>query len=76
MYLYIIVIGWLYVTLLMAATEKTMTAAVLTFLGYGLVPCVVVVGAMALALRRRRASDGAVGQDAHQPHGTDSQRDQ
>jgi len=76
MYLYIIVIGWLYVAVLMAATEKTLTAALLTFLGYGLVPCAVVVGAMALALRRRRASRMAVGQDAHQPHGADPEHDQ
>lgn len=74
MYLYIIVIGWLYVVVLMAATEKTLTAALLTFLGYGLVPCAVVVGAIGLALRRRRAS--GVGQDAHQPHGADPEHDQ
>ncbi len=76
MYLYIIVIGWLYVVLLMAATEKTLTAAVLTFLGYGLLPCSVVVGAMALVLRRRRGSGGAVGQDAREPDRPDTQRDQ
>lgn len=76
MYLHIIVIGWLYVALLMAATEKTLTSMLLTFLGYGLVPCAVVIGALALGLRRRRVSGVAVGQDAHQPHGADPERDQ
>ncbi|HSD61053.1 MAG TPA: hypothetical protein VLC55_09390 [Burkholderiales bacterium] len=76
MYLYIIVIGWLYVVVLMAATEKTLIAALLTFLGYGLVPCAVMVGAIVLALRRRNASRTAMGQDPHQPHGADPEHDQ
>lgn len=75
MYLYIIVIGWLYVVILMAATEKTLTAAVLTFLGYGLVPCAVLVGAWAL-VRPRRRSRMAVGQDPGEPDRADAQRDQ
>lgn len=37
--MYIIVIAWLYVTLLMAATEDSIIAGVLTFGFYGLVPC-------------------------------------
>jgi biotin transporter BioY len=37
--MYIIAIAWLYVTVLMAATEKTITAGLLTFLFYGLFPC-------------------------------------
>ncbi|MBM3351028.1 MAG: hypothetical protein FJY53_04480 [Betaproteobacteria bacterium] len=37
--MYIIAIAWLYVTLLMAATEKTLTAGLLTFVFYGLLPC-------------------------------------
>jgi hypothetical protein len=37
--MYIIVIAWLYVTVLMAATEKTIAAGLLTFMFYGLVPC-------------------------------------
>jgi hypothetical protein len=75
MYLYIIVIGWLYVVVLMAATEKTLVAAVLTFLGYGLVPCAVVVGALGLTLRGRR-SGMSVGDEVHQPHRADPQGDE
>ena len=74
MYLYIIVIGWLYVVLLMAATEKTLTAAVLTFLGYGLVPIVVMVWATLAGLRRRRRSM-PVGEVSQQPDRADTQRD-
>lgn len=76
MYLYIIVIGWLYVVLLMAATEKTMTAAVLTFLGYGLVPIAVIVSASLVTSRCRRGSGMPVGEEPQQPDRADPQRDQ
>ena len=36
--MYIIAIGWLYVTLLMAATETNITAGILTFVLYGVAP--------------------------------------
>ena len=36
--MYVIAIGWLYVTLLMAATEANITAGVLTFTLYGAAP--------------------------------------
>jgi heme A synthase len=36
--MYVIAIGWLYVTLLMAATEPNLTAGVLTFAVYGAAP--------------------------------------
>jgi hypothetical protein len=35
---HIIVIAWLYVTILMAATEPSLVGGVLTFLVYGLAP--------------------------------------
>jgi hypothetical protein len=41
--MYIVAIGWLYVTLMMAITEPNMTAGVLTFLFYGLAPCALVL---------------------------------
>ncbi len=37
--MYIIAIAWLYVTVLMAATEPNITAGILTFTCYGLIPC-------------------------------------
>lgn len=75
MYLYIVVIGWLYVVLLMAATEKTLAAAVLTFLGYGLVPIAVAVWATVAGVRRRRGSV-PMGEVSQQPDRADTQRDQ
>ncbi len=36
--MYIVFIGWLYVTLLMALTETNLVAGILTFGFYGLVP--------------------------------------
>jgi sulfite exporter TauE/SafE len=36
--MYIVAIAWLYVTLLMAATETNVVAGVMTFLVYGLGP--------------------------------------
>ncbi|MDR1646513.1 MAG: hypothetical protein LBR88_00510 [Zoogloeaceae bacterium] len=39
MYFFIIAIGWLYVTLLMALTEPNWVASILSFFFYGLAPC-------------------------------------
>lgn len=39
--MYIIAIAWLYVTVLMAATEPNITAGLLTFFFYGLLPCAI-----------------------------------
>jgi hypothetical protein len=36
--MYVIAIGWLYVTLLMAATEPNLTAGAMTFVVYGAAP--------------------------------------
>ena len=37
--MYIIAIGWLYVTVLIAANEPSIVAGIISFLFYGLVPC-------------------------------------
>ena len=55
--MYVIAIGWLYVTLLMAATEANLTAAVLTFSFYGLAPLALFLWLFGTPQRRRnRAS--------------------
>lgn len=41
--MHIVAIGWLYVTLMMAVTENTVTAGVLTFAFYGLLPCAILM---------------------------------
>jgi hypothetical protein len=50
--MYIIAIAWLYVTVLMAATEKTITAGILTFTFYGLLPCALLLWLLGVKHRR------------------------
>lgn len=50
--MYIILIAWMYVAVLMAATEKTITAGVLTFLFYGLIPCAIFLWLLGVKHRR------------------------
>lgn len=52
-FMYIVVIAWLYITLLMAFTEANITAGVLTFLFYGLFPCALFVWILGTPQRRR-----------------------
>lgn len=37
--MYIVAIGWLYVTVLVALNEPTVVSAIISFLFYGLLPC-------------------------------------
>jgi hypothetical protein len=53
--LHIVAIGWLWVTLMMAITEKSIVAGVLTFVFYGLLPCGVTLYVLGTPGRRRRA---------------------
>lgn len=50
--MYIIAIAWLYVTVLMAATEKTITSGLLTFVFYGLLPCALLLWILGVKHRR------------------------
>ncbi len=62
--MYVIAIGWLYVTLLMAATEPNLTAGALTFTFYGLAPLALFLWLFGTPQRRRnrtaaeRSEDG------------------
>ena len=82
--MYIVAIAWLYVTLLMAFTESSITAGILTFLFYGLLPCALFIWIVETPQRRRnrlRAAQRADEQQTSlqnqldQPDGSDSQRD-
>jgi len=53
--MHLIVIAWLYVTILMAATEPSLVGALLTFLSYGLAPLAIF---LYLFGRRRARSVG------------------
>lgn len=82
--MYIVAIAWLYVTLLMALTEPSITAGILTFLFYGLLPCALFVWIVGTPQRRRnRLRDEAAQQnksgllehELDQPNGADTKRD-
>ena len=69
--MYIVAIAWAYVVLLMAATEASLTAAILTILFYGLLPCSLLLWIMGLGRRRRSAQ-----RLLDQPDRTDAEPDQ
>jgi hypothetical protein len=79
--MYIVAIAWLYVTLLMAFTESGITAGILTFLFYGLLPCALFIWIVGTPQRRRNRLRAAREQQASlqdqldQPDGSDPQRD-
>lgn len=75
--MYVIAIGWLYVTLLMAATEENLTAGALTFVLYGAGPLALLLWLFGTPQRRRQrlsreAVDDVVGED----DGADTRSDQ
>jgi hypothetical protein len=55
--MYIVAIAWIYVTLLMALTEPNVTAGILTFALYGLMPLALLLWLFGTPLRRRRKRD-------------------
>jgi biotin transporter BioY len=55
--MYIIAIAWLYVTVLMAATEKSITSGLLTFVFYGLLPCALLLWILGTKHRRFKKSN-------------------
>lgn len=54
--MYIIAIGWLYITVLMAATETNLVAGVLTLVFYGLAPVALLLWIFGSPGRRRAAA--------------------
>lgn len=54
--MYIIVIGWLYITVLMAATEKTLVAGLLSLIFYGLAPVALFIWIFGSPARRRASA--------------------
>lgn len=71
--MYIVAIAWLYVTILMAATEPSLVGGLLTFLFYGLAPlalCLYLFGR-----RRSRSADVPVRDLADHPDARDPQHD-
>lgn len=68
--MYIIAIGWLYVTVLMAFAEGNVVAGLLTFVFYGLLPTLLMLwlfGGPARRRRRARAGEDRDGGAASRP---------
>ncbi len=57
--MYIIAIAWLYVVTLMAATEKSVIAGLLTFVFYGLLPCTLFLWLLGTKHRRYKKGERA-----------------
>lgn len=75
--MYVIAIGWLYVTLLMAATETNLTAGVLTFAFYGLAPLGLLLWLLGTPQRKRnRLVHEEIDQTIRKDDGADTRRDQ
>lgn len=75
--MYVIAIGWLYVTLLMAATEPNLTAGVLTFVFYGAAPLALLLWLLGTPQRKRdRLAREAVNDAVGKGDGGDAGRDQ
>ena len=81
--MYIVAIAWLFVTILIAATEPSLTAAVLTLSLYGLAPLALVWWLAGTPKRRARRKarrlgrgSGGVKEPADQPDREHSQPDQ
>lgn len=71
--MYIIAIAWMYVVTLMAATEKTLAAGVLTFFFYGLLPCALLLWILGAKHRRHmRESKRLLQEDVRAPDGSDT----
>ncbi len=77
--MYIIAIAWLYVTFLMAATEQSLTAGILTFFFYGLMPCSLLIWILGTSQRKRKQNalheEVLFQEELSQPDRTDSQAD-
>lgn len=52
--MYIIAIGWLYVTLLIAANEPTLVSGIISFIFYGALPCGLLLWMSGSKVRRQR----------------------
>jgi hypothetical protein len=73
--MYIVAIGWAYVVLMMAVTEKSFVAGISTFLWYGALPLALFLWLVGTPQRRRNRSRLA---DQHpgEPDRGDAQADQ
>lgn len=72
--MYIVAIGWLWVVLMMAVTETSVTAGLLTFFVYGLAPLALFLWLAGTPARRRRRS--MLDEQMYRQDGDDATRDE
>ncbi|HNN45847.1 MAG TPA: hypothetical protein PKN34_07305 [Azospira sp.] len=67
--MYIIAIGWLWVALMMAISEQNIVAGILSFVFYGLLPCLLLLWLLGTPARRRRQAqaESAASRDEGKP---------
>ena len=78
MRMYIIAIGWLYVTVLVALNEPTFISGVISFMFYGLLPCGLLLwlGGSRVRRQRQRHRELLANQRARDDDRGDAQADQ
>lgn len=74
--MYIVAIGWLWVVLMMAVTETSVTAGILTFFFYGLAPLALFLWLVGTPARRRRRSVVVADEDMRQQDDADAGRNE
>lgn len=74
--MYIVAIGWLWVVLMMAVTESSITAGILTFFFYGLAPLALFLWLVGTPARRRRRSVVMPDEEVGQQDGGDAGRNE
>jgi hypothetical protein len=74
--MYIVAIGWLWVVLMMAVTESSVTAGILTFFFYGLAPLALFLWLAGTPARRRRRSVVMSDEEVRQQDGGDAGRNE
>lgn len=72
--MYIVAIAWLYVVLMMAVSERSVVAGVMTLVWYGVLPLALLLWLVGTPWRRRRSAVLA-DQNAREPDRTDPQED-
>lgn len=74
--MYIIAIAWMYVVILMAATEKSFTAGFLTFTFYGALPCALFLWVLGAKHRRHHKQKSLLEKNMRTPDSADAQTDE
>jgi biotin transporter BioY len=74
--MYIIAIAWLYVVILMAITEKSVTAGLLTFIFYGLLPCALLLWLLGSKHRQRYSKKTLPDDNMREPNGANTKTDE